>query len=292
MEASIANLNTSLASRTGAIDGKVTSAIDVASNNVDNVAWSRARDNLVAEALREENEVTTLWASRGFTLPPGVLTAQILSSQQKTLNASAIAAADRAVRSQDFYFNIAIKDIDAWMAATQLSINTDLENYKNAMAQRMRATELELTANRDKAKQAFEHLGLTLDFTKFSGDVAYKYRLGANEAVEGLVNAYANLMRNDTEYSVQIAGAQRQALAALVDYYRAAIQGAEVSMKVNFANTENDLKWTQIAADFIARSVGHHVQSAATAASTYAQFAASALSGLNAIASNADIRST
>ena len=288
MASSIADLNTTLDTRRSGLDGKVDDALTVASNNVQNIAWARARGQAVAEAARAESEAATLWASRGFSIPPGVLTYQALAAGQTTTNAAIAIAADQAVRSQDFFFNVAVKDIDSYLSSTQIFINTDLENYKAEFTQRLAVMKEETDQNRAKVKQALDHIGLRLDFSKFAGDTAMKYRLGVNDAIARLVTAYSQFFRDEIEYSVQTANAQRQFLGALVDYYRAAIQASELSMKGVFGNTANDLRFAEISAGFINQAVSNHVRAAAETGNMYAQAASYALNGMTGIATKAE----
>ncbi|MDQ5980466.1 MAG: hypothetical protein QG602_3443 [Verrucomicrobiota bacterium] len=288
MTTSIADLNTTLDGRRSGLDGKVDDALTVASNNVQNIAWARARGQAVAEAARAESEAATLWASRGFSIPPGVLTYQALAAGQTTTNAAIAIAADQAVRSQEFFFNVAVKDIDSYLSSTQIFINTDLENYKAEFTQRLATMKEETDQNRAKVKQALDHIGLSLDFSKFAGDTAMKYRLGVNDAIAKLVTAYSQFFRDEIQYASQTAEAQRQFLASLVDYYRAAIQASELSMKGVFGNTANDLRYAEISAGFINQAVSNHVRAAAETGNMYAQAASYALNGMTGIATKAE----
>ncbi len=152
---------------------------------------------------------------------------------------------------------------------------------------KFKIADINLDSEKTKAKQAFDHLGLTLDFTKFSAETASRYRLGVMSAMNDLIRAYATLMSNETDYLNSIAKAEQGAQAAIVDFYRAAISSADLGLKVKLANNEHDLKFSQIASQFIGAAVGHHVQAAAESARTFGQIAGTAISGLNGIGSKA-----
>jgi hypothetical protein len=162
---------------------------------------------------------------------------------------------------------------------------SELTSLRAVLDGRLRFAELELENNRALAKQAFDHLGLTLDFTKFSGELAVKYRDNVMGAMSDLIRAYAALRGNELQYLEGIASADRAAQAAVLDYYRVAMASAELGMKVDLTNTETDLRWAGIAAQFIGQSVGHHVQAASAAAEVFARIAGMSLSGLNGVAS-------
>lgn len=287
MTSSISALDATLSSRTSQIDSKLAAQLAIATDNTQNIAWSRARDQAVAEAVRAEADAAALWASRGFPLPPGALAMQALSAAQTTTNASVRIAAEEALKSQSLYFDVAAKGVDAWLSATQLVVGTDLENYKNAYAQRLAVMQAETEQNRAKVKQAFDHIGLSLDFSKFAGDVAMRYRLGVSQAIASLVSAYSQFFRDQTGYAAAKAAAMQTFYGSVIDYYRAALQSADLSIKGEFNNTANDLRFAEISANFINQAVAHHVQAAVNTGNMYAQAASYALNGMSGIATKA-----
>lgn len=285
MDTSITDLKANLSSRLSTLDTKSATALALATDNTQNIAWARARDQAAAEAARAESEAATLWAARGFAIPPGALTYQALAGAQKTASLALVAAGDQAVRAQQLYFDVAQKNLDAWITATSLRVQTDLDSYKSQYAQRLAVAQLETEQNRAKVKQALDHIGLSLDFSKFAGDTAMRYRLGVNQAVAQLVSAYSQFFRDEIEYSVQTAAAQRAFYASLMDYYRAALQAAEFEMKGLFTDKELTAKYAQIAANFIVQSVGNHVQASSAAGNMYANVAGMAVNNMIGIVS-------
>lgn len=279
----IATLRTDITTRKTGLPAKVQAALDAAVTNSD-IAFARARDQVARESARLEAEAVAEWAARGFAMPSGVLAAQQAAQRQATLDAATKVAAEEAIKAMDRSLEIAKMDIDAWMRMTDFEFRADVEAMRQPVEARLRYAEMQLTADREKAEVAFKHLGLRMDFTKFSGDFALKYRTMAVEGMNGLINAYANLTRNEADYYVRIADAKRQAMMALVEYHKLALSQAKIGMDVSLANTENDLKWTSIAADFIAKSVFHHVTAAVHVADSYGKIAGGALSGLNGVA--------
>lgn len=262
------------------LDARSASALALATDNTQNIAWARARDQAAAEAVRAESEAATLWASRGFAIPPGALTYQSLTMAQGVADAALVAAGDQAVRAQQLYFDVAQKNLDAWITATNLYVQTDIENYKAQYTYQMAQAQMETEQNRLKIKQAVDYLGLKMEYTKFTGDLAVKYRLGVNNAMAQLVNAYAQYFRNQMEYSVQMAAAQRAFWAALIDYYRMAIQTSEFVMKATYTDKDLAAKYAEIAANFIVNSVGHHVQAANATGNMYANVAGMAVNNM------------
>lgn len=240
-------------------------------------------------------------------MPGGALAGVQAKARQATLNVSSDMAAQQAEKQQQFFLEAArasveaylrIMDvqsnadqavlranIDASLRQMDLQINADLSVYKDGMDADLRFADMQLTSNRDRIKQSFEHLQLKLDFTKFSAELATRYRLGVIEGMNNLIRAYAALKGNEMEYLATITKAQQGAQSAVLDYYRAALAAAELGMRVDVTNTDTDVKWASIAAQFIGTSVGHHVQAATAATDVFARVAAMALSGLNGIAS-------
>ncbi len=49
---------------------------------VEAALFSRGQDRLLTEALRTEDDALSMWANRGFSLPPGVLVSRLQQSQQ------------------------------------------------------------------------------------------------------------------------------------------------------------------------------------------------------------------
>jgi hypothetical protein len=285
----------------------VAGALDAAKDNATNIAWARARDAAAREGARQEAEAVTGWASRGWSMPGGALAGLAQKARQATLNAASEMAAQQAEKQQQLFFDAARASVEAYLRAmdaqstADLAIlradidaslhvldaqsSADLSVYKDSLDAKLRFADLQNTAKREKVRQAFEHLGLQLDFTKFTGDLAVKYRLGVIEGLNDLIRAYAALKGNETEYLAAITRAQDASVQALVEYYRAAIASAEMGMRVDLQNNENDLRWSTIAAQFIGTAVGHHVQAAGAATDVFARIAAMALSGMNGIAS-------
>jgi hypothetical protein len=218
-------------------------------------------------------------------MPGGVLAAHQAAARQNTLDSASKIAAEEAVRTQQMNVDFAKVAIDSWLRTADFQLRANLEGMKAALEARLRYSALQIEASRTEAEQSMRNLGLRLDFSKFGADFALKYRQSAIEGMNGLIQAYAALNRNEMEYYAAIAQAQRANLEALIGYYRLSLAEAEMGMKVSIENTETKLKWATIAGAFIAQCVGHHVQAASATGSMYAQAAGMSLAGLNGVAS-------
>jgi hypothetical protein len=274
------NLTTNFATAKTQLDD----ALATASNNTQDIAWTRARDQAAREAARLEAEAVSSWAARGFSMPGGALTAMAARARQATLSAASDMAAQQAEKVQVFFLDLAGKYADAYLRKMDAQVNGEIAYYKEVVAARLRVAELESDANKFKAKMAFDNLGLTLDFTKFAGELSVKYRLGVLDATAALVRAWAGLRDTERETIEALSQARINQQNAVLDYYRACVANAEVGLKLDLTNTETDLRWAQIAASFIGQSVGHHVQAATASANVFASVAATALGGMIGIA--------
>lgn len=285
LNSSITQVNTNLANNITTAKANIAAALALAADNTQNIAWSRARDQAAREAKRLEDEAITQWASRGFALPGGVVTAMIQQQRQKTLNAASDAAAQQAIHIQTAFLEISKTTVDSWARTLEVQNRFEVETFRAVTETNIKYSELTLDANKFNADLSIKHLGLTLDFTKFAAEEAAKYRLGVIAGMNDLIRAYAALRGNEAEYARTIAGAQQQAVAALVEYYRAAMASADIGLRIEQANTDTSLRWASTAAQFIGTAVGHHVQAAAAAAEVFSRTAGMALSGLNGVAS-------
>lgn len=259
----------------------------IAGDNTQNIAWVRARDQVNIEALRNEREAVSVWAARGFALPGGALTSKIQRAKQATIDSTIAIAAEQAVKTQQLFFDVTKVAVEAYLREMDAYNQITMSEFSQTAQFNLRAAEMQLDANKFDAELSFKNLGLRLDFTKFSADMATRYRLGVIQGVNGLVSAYASLVGNETQYVATIASAHQAAYAAMVEYFRAALQYAEINVKTELENNAQNLQFTNTAANFIGQAVGHHVQAAMASADVYARIAAASLGGLNGVASTA-----
>lgn len=274
-----------IADRIALMDDQVEAGI-AAANDDSEIAWTRARDQAAREGARLEAQAIAEWASRGFALPGGVLTAIQAESRQGTLDAVTKVAIEEAIKAQERRIDMAKIAIDSYLRSAEYVTRADLEALKAPLEAYLKHAEMEVRGHEKRAEEAVRHLGMRLDFTKFGGEFALRYRTAAIEGMNGLLNAYANISRNEADFLVRIADAKRQAVSALVEYHKVGLAHAEISLNVEKANVDKDLKYAETAANFIARSVANHVQAAMATGDIYGRVAQGALGGLNAVASS------
>lgn len=285
LNVALSTMRTNVAAAESGLQPRIDAALDVARDDTANIAWALARDQLVREATRQEAEAYEEFAARGFSMPGGALNAVSAAARQATLDAASRIAAEQAVRSQGQYLEIAKVSITSWMQIGDFKLKSEIAAFTSSAEQILKYGMMELDANRDKVKQAVEHLGLRIDFTKFAGGQATQYRLGVASAMNGLISAYANLTGTEMQYHARIADAQRNNLTALVEYFRAALSYSEMGFRASITNNEHTIRWADVAARFIGQAVQNHVMAAHQTADAYAKVAGLAVSGLNGVAS-------
>lgn len=83
------------------------------------IMWSRAKAQGMRDNARFEDELVTTWASRGFSMPSGVLANQLLMKQQQLAYTNADLAAQQAIKALDI-------QIDGIKFAADLSVKLQL----------------------------------------------------------------------------------------------------------------------------------------------------------------------
>ena len=190
----------------------------------------RARDQANRAANKAIDEATNRWASRGFTMPGGVIANQIqMIDQEQQYNTAELAGA-----------------------------------------------------------QAIKALDIQIDVTKFAADVGVRLKTAAMEAVVNLIKLYMELPRAAADF----ARAQAEAIAAvervMIEYYRTMLEGANITLRANMANSDEYTKTLSVASSFIVGKMQAEVQGRTASAQVYSQQAAAAMGVLNAVAVEAN----
>lgn len=190
------------------------------------IMWERAKAQQLRDAARYEDSVVTMWASRGFSMPGGVVNNQLQMKLQDTHFASADMAAQQAIKALDIH----------------------------------------------------------VEAVKFAADVGVKLKVGLLSGISGLVTAYSRLPNAAAEYASAVAEAKRAAYAAVTEYYRAVIASAEIELKADIANADNDIRYATLAGGFIGNITASGVEAQKARLDMYARTAAAAYSSFNAVA--------
>ncbi len=101
---------------------------------VEAALFSRGQDRLLTEALRTEDDALSMWANRGFSLPPGVLVSRLQQSQQDA--ASKIGDLSRDVLVENTRITVESVRIAAQLSVQlRLGVVDALAKLMNACAQ-------------------------------------------------------------------------------------------------------------------------------------------------------------
>lgn len=285
LDSAISLSKSNLDAKIAGLQPKIDAALTRAGDDSAQIAWARARDQAAREAQRQEREAISDWASRGWPMPSGVLAAQAEVSRQATINASSAMAAEQAVQISKHYLDIAKMSIDNWLKAAELQVTAEITAYKTAEEHRLKTTEMEMEGFKERARTELAGLSLQVDLSKFAGDTEARYRLGIHQALNGLVNAYADAARTGFDSRGKIAESQRSVIGAMADFWRAALTSSDIIERGKLQSIEQEMKWSQEAANIVVKSASNFVQAATASADVYARVAAMALGGLNGVAS-------
>lgn len=84
--------------------------------------WARERDRQLRESVRQEDELMSTWAARGYPLPPGALTFQLMELRKVVTD-----------RISDSSREAAIKSWEAELENVRLAVDRALQARQNAM---------------------------------------------------------------------------------------------------------------------------------------------------------------
>lgn len=224
---------------------------------VESHIWERDRARLQAEANRASDEALTMWASRGYALPPGALAHQLLTVRQGLTNALSQQSRDIAVKAHQ-------DEIDGAKFAVQQAIG-----LRTAAASAAVSFIQALTASLNEALQLTTSKAETLAriasarSTIFSAEVDGKTKLytsvaGANaDHYKAEASAQADIYRAEVEgFKTEtgadvdlyraVSGAEMDAFrtlsAALTDLYRAESSTADLDLRARISNAQLDLE--------------------------------------------------
>ena len=204
--------------------------------------FARAADRAVAEGARLSDEATSRWAAAGFSLPPGMLNAQLDRIQEQVSNATMQASFEAMTRAQDLQiqkYTLCIQQV--------LGAITDIYKAETSVYVGDRNADSEaLKAEADVYGSKVQALGVKTD--------VYKAQ----------TSAYVGERSADAE-----------ALRAEASVYEARVQAIvqRVTMDLRASEIENNVMIANL--QLIEKAMGEIAQ-------TYAQLAAGATSAIHA----------
>lgn len=248
-------------------------------DDVINAIWQTARDQVTAESLTATATAIDLFASKGYALPPGALSAQIQNIQFQRMGKVASVSRDVAIEQakiivdfMKFGTQTALTVHEQFISGTTRLLGDILSGYTNGLAQVLVGPLRERVA-----------LLTGLIDALLRGDSEYIRALGSEATALGqVVNAVAEPYKLEAfiaEANSKIAAANAQIQTAV----------AEVGVKVQAIEADYTSKIDATQLDGYYRLEATLYNDLATVAGDYARIAAAAIGGLNAVASSASI---
>ncbi len=273
-----------------AIDGGAT-----INAQVEAALWERDRARLTAEASRATDETLTLWAGRGYALPPGALAHQVLTINMGLSNALNQQSRDIAIKAH-------ADEIESAKFAVQQAIGLRTSamsaaiNFIQALASSMsqaiqlttgKADALARIASAKAAVFSAESDALTRTFGAVSSASTenYKAETGAQtdvfraevagfQAKTGAeTDAYRALTSAEIETYKTLAG-------ALTDVYRAETGAADLDLRAKTATAQMDLEAQRANQSAELSQIQEQVKALAANAAQIAAQCAAAIQGL------------
>ena len=243
--------------------------------------FARAADRAVAEGARLSDEATSRWAAAGFSLPPGMLNAQLDRIQGQVSNATLQASYEAMTRAQDLQiqkYTLCIQQV--------LGAITDIYKAETSVYVGDRNADSEaLKAEADVYGSKVQALGVKTDVYKAQTSAYVGERSADAEALRAEASVYeasvqalgvkTDVYKAQTSAYVGERSADAEALRAEASVYEARVQAIvqRVTMDLRASEIENNVMIANL--QLIEKAMGEIAQ-------TYAQLAAGATSAIHA----------
>ena len=243
--------------------------------------FARAADRAVAEGARLSDEATSRWAAAGFSLPPGMLNAQLDRIQEQVSNATMQASFEAMTRAQDL-------QIQKYTLCIQQALGAITDIYKTETSVYVgdrNADSEALKAEADVYGSKVQALGVKTDVYKAQTSAYVGERSADAEALRAEASVYeasvqalgvkTDVYKAQTSAYVGERSADAEALRAEASVYEARVQAIvqRVTMDLRASEIENNVMIANL--QLIEKAMGEIAQ-------TYAQLAAGATSALHA----------
>lgn len=200
--------------------------------DVENALWERDRARLTAEAARAEDEAMTVFASRGYVLPPGSLVHGVLTIRQGLTNALSQQSRDIAVKAHQDELDNARLAVQQAISLRGAAMSAAI-NYMQALAVAPQIATTLATAQIDgQTRIASARADLFRTVTGAKTDI---YR-----AVAGVESdVYKTITGAQSDFFKAEAGAKSDLYRAQVDGWRAGVTAdADVYRAVTSAEAD------------------------------------------------------
>lgn len=227
---------------------------------IENQYWQRDRDRLAREVVVKVDEVTTNWASRGFSLPPGAAVGAVLAAQRTALEEASRSSREVAIKKFEIEVQLQQKAVEMAITLRQTAMASVVEYIRS------------LVFN-------------TRDASVKYGEASIQATAAANAALvayyTSTVNANINLIQAQTQVSVASTSNQLAAAKLNLD---ATISTADMTLKGTLGTAELQVKENQVQGDFTLKIAEERANAAIAGAQMYATQASAALNGIHATA--------
>lgn len=227
---------------------------------IENQYWQRDRDRIARETAVKVDEATSLWASRGFALPPGAAVGAVALLQRTGLEQLAQSSRD-----------VAIKKYETEVMLQQKAIELAISLRQTAMTAMVEFIKALVFAPRDSAQQF--------------GAVSVQATKSANDALTSYFGAttQANINLIDAQARVSIASTANQ-LAAGQMGIDAAVKVADLQLRSDLGRTDIAVRQNETTGTWGLTIASKRIDAALAAAHMTATMASAALNGIHATA--------
>lgn len=171
---------------------------------VEEALWERDRARLTAEAQRAEDEAMTLFASRGYTLPPGALAHSVLNVRQGLTNSLSQQSRDIAIKAHQ----------------------DEIENARLAVQQAIGLRNSALTACINYMQALAVGPQMAVSLANAQGDLQARMASARADLYRAVTGAQTEIYKTVTQTQVD---AYRATSGAKSDFYRAEV-GAKTEL--------------------------------------------------------------
>lgn len=263
--------------------------------DVESQIWERDRARLQAEANRASDEALTMWASRGYVLPPGALAHQLQTVRQGMTNALSQQSRDIAIKAHQDEIDgakFAVQQAIGLRTAAASASVSFIQALTGSLNQALQLTTakaetLARIANARSTIFSAEVDGKTKLYTSVAGANATHYTAEASAQADiyrAEVEGYKAETGADVDLYRAVSGSEMDAFrtlsAALTDLYRAESSAADLDLRARTSNAQLDLEAQRANQAAQLAQVQEQVRAMVAHASQIASQCAAAIQGL------------
>lgn len=228
--------------------------------SIENQYWQRDRDRIARETSVKIDEATSLWASRGFALPPGAAIGAVALLQRTGLEQLAQSSRE-----------VAIKKYETEVALQQKAIELAIDLRLKAMTSMVDFIKTIVFAPRESAQQ---FAAISEAATKAANDTLTSYFSATTQANINLIEAQARVSIATTSNQVEVAKLG-------VD---SAVKISDLQLRSDLGRTDIAVRQNETSGTWSLTIASKRVEAMLAAAHMTATMASAALNGIHATA--------